>query len=122
MLGLQIRAHAAADRSVEHGYVSNVHTTSVRNDCYADMRRRWHKRHCAPSYECEAGNSSARWHATWMSENGRSSGVSTLQRSTACGQRWWKAQPGGGLSGEGTSPLSTIFARRRAGSSVGVLA
>ena len=38
---------------------------------------------------------------------GRSTGLSTLQRSWAIGQREWKGQPAGGSSGLGSSPCST---------------
>ena len=37
----------------------------------------------------------------------RSSGRSVRQRSTANGQRGWKAHPGGGLAGSATSPLGS---------------
>jgi hypothetical protein len=33
-----------------------------------------------------------------------SAGRSDRQRGIACGQRGWKVQPGGGASGDGSSP------------------
>ena len=48
---------------------------------------------------------SFRWQAlTWPGATSLIAGRSTLQRAKACGQRGWKAQPGGGSSGEGSSP------------------
>ncbi len=50
------------------------------------------------------------------SSSRRGSGRSVRQRSVACAQRVLKTQPGGGASGEGSSPLSTMrSARQRAG-------
>ncbi len=40
-----------------------------------------------------------------------STGRSWRQRSLACGQRGWKAQPLGGFSGLGTSPCTGVRAR-----------
>jgi hypothetical protein len=37
------------------------------------------------------------------------------QRGIACGQRGWKRQPDGGLSGLGTSPGRMISSRRSSG-------
>ena len=48
--------------------------------------------------------------STW-----RSVGASGAQRAMACGQRGWKRQPHGGLSGLGTSPASTTSSRRSSG-------
>jgi hypothetical protein len=49
---------------------------------------------------------SFKWQAlVWPVASVRSAGCSTLQRGMACGQRGWKAQPVGGRSGEGNSPL-----------------
>ena len=45
----------------------------------------------------------------------RARGISCAQRGMACGQRGWKWQPVGGLSGLGTSPVSTISSRRSSG-------
>ena len=51
------------------------------------------------------------WQATRLKPAGSSSGRSTRQRSKASGQRGLKAQPGGGSSGEGSSPFSTMRSR-----------
>ena len=40
-------------------------------------------------------------------------GTSVLQRGIACGQRGWKWQPSGGLSGLGISPLMAVKTLRR---------
>src|SRR3546814_614492 len=47
-------------------------------------------------------------------------GASIAQRGMACGQRGWNRQPGGGCSGLGMSPGSTMRARLRAGSGCGI--
>ena len=51
----------------------------------------------------------------------RSSGTARRHSSMAIGQRGWKTQPGGGWSGLGTSPPSTMRSRRAstAGSGIG---
>src|SRR5207245_145431 len=41
----------------------------------------------------------------WPGRNSLKTGLWRRQPSTAMGQRGWKTQPGGGLSGLGTSPL-----------------
>ena len=51
-----------------------------------------------------------------------SSGRSIAQRLNAYRHRGWKAQPGGGLIGDGNSPSSRTRALRRAGSATGVAA
>jgi ABC-type transport system substrate-binding protein len=56
---------------------------------------------------------STRWQATWWgvppgASTSRNSGSSTVQRSSASGQRPAKRHPGYSLSGLGTSPSSTI--------------
>ncbi len=49
---------------------------------------------------------SFRWHAErWPGAISRKPGASAAQRAMACGQRGWKWQPVGGLSGDGISPL-----------------
>src|SRR5262245_27415445 len=48
--------------------------------------------------------SSTAWQATWSMTCGRS----RRQRSLAYGQRGWKAHPGGGASGLGTSPATGV--------------
>ena len=55
-------------------------------------------------------------------ENGRSSGRSCPQTSVANGQRRWKAQPGGGSIGEGSSPFTVRRLERALGSTDGVAA
>jgi hypothetical protein len=50
---------------------------------------------------------SYKWHATNRPSTGAKVGASSAQRGMACGQRGWKRQPDGGLSGLGTSPAST---------------
>src|SRR5262249_58482138 len=56
-----------------------------------------------------------KWHATSRSSTFASAGAWREQASIACGQRGWKWQPGGGRSGDGTSPVSTISSRRSSG-------
>ncbi len=67
--------------------------------------------------------SSTQWHAArWPGSYSLNAGTSTLQRSNAIGQRVWKRQPEGGLTGEGMSPLMMIRLRRRSttGSGIGI--
>src|ERR1700757_676405 len=56
-----------------------------------------------------------KWHATSRPSTSPSGGAWREQTSITCGQRGWKWQPGGGRSGEGTSPGSTISSRRSSG-------
>ena len=57
-----------------------------------------------------------RWHAaTCPGAISTSGGSSRAQRSMTNGQRVWKRQPEGGLSGDGTSPASTISSSRSSG-------
>src|ERR1019366_9375204 len=52
------------------------------------------------------------WHATpCPAETSSRTGVVVRHRGSACGQRGWNRQPGGGASGEGGSPASLIRAR-----------
>ena len=67
-------------------------------------------------------SSATRWHATRIPRNVDSNGTSVVQRATAWGQRWWNAQPDGGASGEGNSPVSATRVRLRPVASDGVLA
>src|SRR4030065_504921 len=63
-----------------------------------------------------------RWQATqWSGVISRHSGISTLHRSTAIGQRGWNLQPLGGLIGLGISPIKTegCLSRLRFGSGMG---
>src|SRR5690606_1200689 len=62
----------------------------------------------------------ARWQATSRPATGRSSGVSTEHLSTAIGQRGWKAQPVGMLSGDGNSPSRRTRCCVFVGSAIGV--
>src|SRR3954453_2732318 len=74
----------------------------------------------------EAGNlldNHRKWHATWWPGSiSRRAGTSSLHRGTIYGQRVWKRQPGGGLSGLGTSPCTTSLVRLMAGSGTGTAA
>src|SRR6185503_5157777 len=66
---------------------------------------------------------SCRWQATRLpGAISMSFGASTLQRGITWGQRVWKAQPGGGLTGLGTSPCSTRLRRLIFGSGIGTAA
>jgi hypothetical protein len=72
----------------------------------------------SPRRHFQAGRrpSSTAWQATVVCSLARKIGTSLRQRSEAKGQRGWKAQPGGGLIGLGTSPATEarwdpIFAR-----------
>src|SRR3954449_2066934 len=57
-----------------------------------------------------------RWQAAkWLGAVSSSGGSSAAHFGIANGQRVWKRQPLGGLSGEGTSPASTISSSGRPG-------
>ena len=66
------------------------------------------------------GSDRTTWQATCLPSSSRSSGVSTLQRATASGQRWWKVQPVGGLRrkrhlADDFDPLTPIGREQRRG-------
>ena len=62
----------------------------------------------------------ATWQATkWPGAISRKGAISTLQMSSAAGQRGWKVQPGGGLMGDGTSPGRIMRWRLESGSTTG---
>jgi hypothetical protein len=64
--------------------------------------------------------SSTAWQATSRPRRCLSAGTSMWQRSLARGQRGWNGQPEGGLSGDGSSPLSLMRWPRREGSAIGL--
>src|SRR5262249_32349039 len=53
---------------------------------------------------CQILASATAWQAALREPAAISCGVSLRQRAKACGQRGWKAQPGGGSTGLGISP------------------
>src|SRR6476620_3888723 len=63
--------------------------------------------------------SSTAWHATCRPCSSCNCGTSSRQRALASGQRGWKTQPGGGFSGDGSSPISLARKPRRDGSATG---
>src|SRR5215216_2929469 len=66
-------------------------------------------------YDC------ARWQATqWSGLTSRKAGSWWAQMSIATGQRGWKRQPFGGLSGLGTSPFRIVRCLFRRGFGTGM--